>query len=186
MSAPPLVEAAIELLTYLVSISRPACLIGGMVVGRWGEPRATQDVGATVLADFGEELVLFAALLEQFRSRDANPGERARLGRLALLEASNGVRLDLSFAGFPFEREALDRASDWRLAPEIAVSTCSAEDLLIYNLVAGRPQDLADIESIVKRQAPTLDVNRVRHWGQMFAEIKPRPFEAALLRAIDD
>lgn len=47
MTPPRLVEAAEELLVFLSASGRSACLIGGMVVSRWGEPRATKDVDAT-------------------------------------------------------------------------------------------------------------------------------------------
>lgn len=185
MTPPPLIDAARELLDYLETLGRPACLIGGMVVARWGEPRGTQDVDATVLADFGEERELLAALLRRFPSRDPDPAARAELGRLALLQASNGVHIDLSFAAFPFEREVLDRASAWRVADGCEIRTCSPEDLVIYKLVAGRPQDLVDVTSVVRRQGRALDIARIRYWGQAFADIKEdpdllRPFEAAL------
>ena len=56
-----LVEAAAELLQFLDALGRRSCLIGGMVVARWGEPRVTQDVDATVLTGLGEEAALLAA-----------------------------------------------------------------------------------------------------------------------------
>jgi hypothetical protein len=156
-----------------------------MVVARWGEPRATRDVDATVLADFGEEAQLLSALLRKFPSRDPEPLPRAERGRLALLTASNGVQLDLSFAAFPFEREVLDRASTWRIPPGTELNTCSAEDLVIYKLVAARPGDLVDVSGVVRRQGRRLDVDRIRRWGRAFAEIKEdpellHPFEQAL------
>jgi hypothetical protein len=185
MTAPPLVEAADELLRFLREHSRPACLIGGMVVSRWGEPRATRDVDATVLVDFAEECTFLDLLLSRFESRDPDPVPRAELGRLALLRASNRVDLDISFAAFPFELEVLERASDWQVTPAIALRTCSAEDLLLYKLVAARLLDLHDVQSVVSRLGDSLDVERVRLWGGRFAEIleKPElldPFEAAL------
>lgn len=187
MIEPLLLEAARELLDYLLALGRSGCLIGGVVVARWGEPRATQDVDATVLADFGEELTLLQGLLQRFPSRDPHPRKRAELGRLALLTASNGVKIDLSFAAFPFECEVLERASAWQIAPEITIRTCSAEDLVIYKLVAARPQDLVDVTGVVHRQGTRLDVERVRAWGRIFADIKEdpellRPFENDLRR----
>ena len=187
MTEPALAEAAQELLSYLASLGRPACLVGGMVVGRWGEPRATQDVDATVLADFGEEAAVLDVLLRRFKSRDPRPRVRAEVGRLALLTASNGVRIDVSLAAFPFEREVLDRASDWRIPPDLVLRTCSAEDLVIYKLVAARPGDLLDVTTIVQRQGRRLDVDRIRHWGRIFAEVKEdpdllRPFETVLAK----
>lgn len=181
----PLVEAAAELLEFFTTQRRPACLIGGVVVSRWGEPRVTQDVDATVLVDFSEEAGMLRALLSAFRSRDPHPDQRAELGRLALLTATNGVGLDVSFAAFPFEIEVLQRATDWQVTPHVALRTCSAEDLIVYKLVAARLIDLHDVQSIVTRQQDALDVDRVRVWGQRFAEITERPelldpFEAAL------
>lgn len=135
-----------------------------MVVSRWGEPRATTDVDATVLA----------LLRRKFPSRDADPAHRAEVGRLALLTASNGVKLDVSFAAFPFEREVLERATPWSILPDRAVATCSAEDLVIYKLVAARPLDLVDVANIVYRQGRGLDAARIRRWGSIFAEIAIR------------
>jgi hypothetical protein len=133
---------------------------------------------------FGEEADLLAALLQKFQSRDREPLVRAEVGRLALLTASNGVQLDVSFAGFPFEREVLDRASLWRLPPNMTLRTCSAEDLVIYKLVAARAGDLVDVSGIVHRQGRRLDLDRIRSWGRAFAEVKDdpgllRPFEEA-------
>lgn len=185
MTPPRLVEAADELLRFLDANGRSACLIGGLVVSRWGEPRGTKDVDATVLVDFAREASMLDLLLTKFGSRDPDPRQRAELGRLALLRASNGVDLDVSFAAFPFELEVLHRASDWQVTPDIALRTCSAEDLVLYKLVAGRLIDLHDVQSIVSRMGTTLDAGRVRLWGGRFAEIleKPElldPFEAAL------
>jgi hypothetical protein len=185
MTPPPLVQAAQELLQFLMAQDRAACLIGGMVVARWGEPRGTQDVDATVLVDFGEEIAVLDLLLSKFRSRDPLPAQRAEIGRLVLLTASNGVDLDVSFAAFPFEMEVLQRASDWRVTPDVSLRTCSAEDLLVYKLVAARPIDIHDVQAVVSRMGDTLDLERVRLWGGRFAEIVERPellepFEAAL------
>jgi hypothetical protein len=132
MTPPRLVEAAAELLSFLDAAGRRACLIGGIVVSRWGEPRATKDVDATVLADVTEEAAVLDLLLTRFSSRDTDPAKRATLGRLALLRATNGVDLDISFAAFPFELEVLERASDWQVTPHIVLRTCSAEDLVLY------------------------------------------------------
>lgn len=185
MTPPRLVEAAEELLSFLSASGRSACLIGGMVVSRWGEPRATKDVDATVLVDFTEEAAVLDLLLSRFGSRDPDPVRRAELGRLALLSATNGVDLDISFAAFPFELEVLQRASDWRVTPDHVLCTCSAEDLVLYKLVAARLIDLHDVQSVVSRMGASLDLDRVRLWGGRFAEIleKPElldPFEAAL------
>ena len=96
--------------------------------------------------------------------------------------------IDVALAAFPFEIEAIDRATPWPLQESIVLHTCSAEDLVVYKLVAARPQDLVDMEGIVRRQRGRLDLDRIRRWGREFAELKEdpdllRPFEDALRKA---
>lgn len=81
----------------------------------------------------------------------------------------------------------LQRASDWAVTPRVSLRTCSAEDLVVYKLVAARAIDIHDVQTVVSRMGTTLDVGRIRLWGRRFAEITERPdllapFEAALLK----
>jgi Nucleotidyl transferase AbiEii toxin, Type IV TA system len=181
----PLLEAAAALLTFLDGHRIPACLIGGIVVSRWGEPRVTQDVDVAVLAELGDESRIIDVLLSRYRARLADAREFAAANRVLLLEAESHVHIDASLAAFPFEREVIDRASAWQIAPNTRLRTCSAEDLILYKLVAARPIDVHDVQMIVGRQAATLDAERVRSWGRQFAELLGRPdllqpFETAI------
>lgn len=185
---PDLAAAAHEVLGVLDRAGHPACLIGGMAVPRWGEPRATTDVDLSVLAPYGEEGAAMDTLLQHFVPRGPDPRGFALAHRVLLLRATNGVALDIALAAFPFELEALDAASSWELARDVTVRTCSAEHLIVYKLVAARSRDLTDVEGIVRRQAGSLDVDVIRRWGTVFAELKEdpdllRPFEAALKKS---
>lgn len=182
-----LVDAARELIQFLDSAGFTACLIGGLVVERWGESRLTRDVDATVLADYGTEPRVIDTVLGRFAARRPDVREFALAHRVLLVRASNGVDLDLSLAAFEFEREVLDRATPYEYEPGVGLMTCSAEDLIVYKTVAGRPRDIEDIGTVVSRQGHRLDVDRVRRWLRVFAELKEdpdlaRPFEDALRR----
>ena len=181
----PLVAAACELIHFLEGAGFRACLIGGLAVQRWGEPRLTRDVDATVLADYGTEAGVIDAVLGHFAARRPDAREFALANRVLVVRASNGVELDLSLAAFDFEREALDRATLYEFEPGVALVTCSAEDLIVYKAVAARPRDLEDIRTVIMRQVQRLDIDRVRRWLRVFAELKEdpdlaRPFEDAL------
>lgn len=185
---PALAAAAHAVVETLENAGHRACLIGGMVVPRWGEPRATTDVDISVLAPYGEEAAAIDVLLRRFAARAPGAREFALANRVVLLRADNGVQVDVSLAAFQFELEALDAASDWELLPGVVVRTCSAEHLVVYKLVAARTRDLLDVETIVRRQAERLDVDTIRRWGAIFAELKEdpdllRPFEDALRQA---
>jgi hypothetical protein len=44
------------------------------------------------------------------------------------------------------------------------VRLCSPEDLIIHKALAGRPQDVLDIEGVVARQGARLDLGYLRRW----------------------
>jgi hypothetical protein len=66
-----LVTAAHTVLTTLESEGIAACLIGGMVVSRWGQPRATTDADISALAPYGEEGRVVDLLLAHFDPRSS-------------------------------------------------------------------------------------------------------------------
>ncbi len=184
---PTLARAAAEILAFLDSRGRQACVIGGVAVARWGEPRTTQDVDLTVRTEFGTEEAVLEDLLSRFPSRIAEPRRFAVQNRIVLLTLSGGINADVSFASFPFELEAVERSSLWSISSELVLRTCSAEDLIVYKLVAARPGDIQDVIRVVQRQGLRLDIERIRYWGGQFAELKEdpdllRPFEDALQR----
>jgi hypothetical protein len=180
---PHLVSAAQMVLGTVDAVRIPACLIGGMVIARWGQPRATTDADFSVLAPYGEEEHVLDILLARFRPRRPDAKAFAVDHRVLLLETAEGVKIDVALAAFSFEIEAIERATPWRLGESVALRTCSAEHLVVYKLVAGRPQDLVDVGGIVQRQRDRLDVDRIRHWGRIFAELKEDP---DLLRPFED
>lgn len=182
-----LVSAAAAVLSTLDSAGIPACLIGGMVISRWGQPRATTDSDASALAPYGEETRVLDVLLGSFRARRPDARAFALAHRVLLLMSSDGVGIDVALAAFPFEIEAIEFATPWNLGEGISIPTCSAEHLIVYKLVAARPQDLIDVDGIIRRQGRRLDADRIRRWGSEFAELKEdpdllRPFEEAWRR----
>lgn len=183
---PHLLSAAQSVLATLDAAGIQACLIGGMVISRWGQPRATADADISALALYGQEGRVLDVLLTRFEPRRADARAFALAHRVLLISAA-GVGIDVALAAFPFEIEALEKATPWRLGSGITLQTCSAEHLIVYKLVAARPQDLIDVEGIVRRQGARLDVELIRGWGRQLAELKEdpdllRPFENAWRR----
>ena len=182
-SVPELATAAHDVLSLLAAAGVPACVIEGLVVSRWGQPRQTTDVDLSVLAPYGEESHVIDSLLCRFKPRRTDAREFAMQHRVLLLETEAGVGLDVALAAFPFETEAIETASAWTIVPGVDLRTCSAEHLIVYKLVAARPQDLVDVLGIVRRQGRRLDVEHIRRWGRELAELKDDP---DLLRPFED
>lgn len=63
------------------------CVIGGLAVQRWGEPRTTLDADLTLFTGIGEEEQYATALLGRFSSRMTDALTFALSRRVLLLSA---------------------------------------------------------------------------------------------------
>ena len=163
----PLYQAAQEVSTFMTSQRWAFCIIGGLAVVRWGEPRSTQDVDLALLTGFGAEERFADVLLSGFQPRSATARSFALQHRVLLVRAANGVPLDIAFAAFPFEERMIQRVTTFAFAPDCELPTCSAEDLIVLKAFAGRVRDWEDIEMIRSRQRNQLD------WSLILEEFKP-------------
>ena len=161
-----LFRAGLELQRFLEAKGWPFCFIGGMAVIRWGEMRMTQDIDLCLLVGFGKEEIYAAGLLAGFRSRISDPLDFALENRVMLLSASNGVSVDISLSGMPFEEQMIDRATSFPFSSECDLITCSAEDLIVLKAFADRAGDWIDVEGIVIRQGSKLDSKYI--WVRLF------------------
>ena len=64
------------------------CVIGGLAVQRWGEPRLTRVADLTLLTGFGQEGKYIDALLGPFSPRFEGAREFAQANRVLLLSAA--------------------------------------------------------------------------------------------------
>lgn len=181
----PQLEAAWEIGQFLTRRGVTYAIIGGIAVQKWGEPRFTRDIDLSVAYPLATGSAEFVRLITaHFPSRSADPVAFARTTRMLLVTASNGVDVDISLALPGYEDDLFARAVDYEVAPGKSVRLCSAEDLIVHKAVAGRPQDLHDIQGVVLRQGVKLDVTYVRRWLKEFANVLGNPdvierFEAA-------
>ena len=171
----PLLQAGLEFQQFIQGKKWPFCFIGGLAVIRWGEVRMTQDVDLSLLSGFGNEEIYIDALLSRFGSRISNAKDFALMNRVLLLLASNGVAVDISLAGLPFEQEMIERATSLSYSPDCSLVTCSAEDLIILKAFADRTKDWMDIEGILIRQNPGLDFNYIIERLTPLCELKEAP-----------
>jgi len=163
----PTLVAALELQSVLGETGRPYCIIGGVALQRWGEPRFTEDADATVVTRFEFDEEVIQILYSRFSARIDGGPEFSRHSRVVLVRASNGVGLDVALGAFDFEVRCAQRAFEWKLAEGQKLRICTAEDLIVHKAFAGRDQDWADIRGVLLRQANTLNV------PQIFQELGP-------------
>ena len=162
-----LFQAGLELQNFLQKKQWSFCFIGGLAVIRWGEVRMTQDIDLSLLTGFGNEEKYIKELLVNFQTRIPDAFDFALINRILLLSASNGVAVDVSLSGLPYEEQMIARATPFAYSPECSLVTCSAEDLVVLKAFANRAIDWHDIEGIIMRQGMHLDT------GYIFEQLRP-------------
>ncbi|NJL72315.1 MAG: nucleotidyl transferase AbiEii/AbiGii toxin family protein [Candidatus Competibacteraceae bacterium] len=150
------------------------CVIGGLAVARWGEPRATLDADLTLVTGWGNEEPYVRTLLANFPARIADAAAFALARRILLIKATNGVDIDIALGALPFEEEMVRRAVAQRFAPGLSLPCCTAEDLIVMKAFADRPRDWLDVQGIVARQS-NLDRPYILAHLAMLSELKEAP-----------
>ncbi len=167
-----LFEAARQLQEFCDREGWRSCFIGGLAVQRWGEPRVTRDVDITVLAGFGNEERIIDPLLKNYAARIPDAKEYALRRRVLLLAAPGGTGLDVLLGALPYEEKLIDRATPFVISPALEIRTCSAEDLIVMKLFAGRALDVRDAESVALRHGDRLDWSYIDEQLRPLAEVK--------------
>lgn len=147
-------------------------IIGGVAVIALGVPRLTVDIDATV-SGAGLEIDRLAALLGRhgIAARVPNAAAFARQRQVFLgIHKASGTPIDVSIAWLPFEEEAL-AARQRRDYAGVEIRVPRAEDLLIYKLIANRPQDIEDAEGLLLLYARRVDLRRIRAIVRQFAGV---------------
>jgi hypothetical protein len=187
----PLFVAAKEVFEALQELKVPACLIGGLAVQRWGEPRLTLDIDLTLSIDLETEEQVVNGMLKHFKPRISDAKTFALTRRVLLLETSNGIGMDLALGITSFEAKTVERSSPYEFASGFVFPTCSAEDLIVHKCFAGRGRDLADAETVIVRNLGKLDLKYIRHWLRELEQAIENPeisarFEILLRKAGPD
>jgi hypothetical protein len=139
-------------------------LIGALAANRYRiTTRLTQDVDL-LLADAGRGLASLERELVAvgWSVRRASPG-----GEILRLRHPELGAADLILAGTDYEHGALERARVERLGDVQEVRVATPEDVIVLKLIAGRAQDVADIEAILVAK-PLLDESYIESWAEFW------------------
>ena len=178
----PLLRTALELQDFFIRRQWRFCVIGGIALLRWGEPRFTRDIDVTLLAGFGcEDDFIEPILSSTYRGRIPDAAEFARVNRVLLLDSSEGIPIDIALGGLPFEALMVERASLHDFEPGCTLLTCSAEDLMVQKMFAFRTRDIADVEGVATRQRGRLDWTYIEEQLSPLVEVKGQPEIMSLL-----
>ncbi len=168
-------EAAWRLHTFLSARGVPYAIIGGIAVQRWGQPRLTRDVDVTILLPPGAEEPALREIIAAFPPRVNDAVAFALEHRVLPVDVPGASEADLSLGLPGYEEQVIARSVAYDLGEGREVRLCSAEDLIIHKALAGRPQDVLDIEGIVARGGRALDLPYLRRWLEELARVALDP-----------
>ncbi len=163
----------------------PYMIVGGQAVLLYGEPRLTRDVDVT-LGVSTDALPRVLDVAEKAGLRILVDDPEAFVRRtwvLPALDEATGLRVDFIFSWTPYERQAIDRAPVLEVEGT-PVRFAAPEDVVIHKLLAGRPRDLSDVRSILRKQ--TLDLPYLHRWLESFSEALGQDYRAAFDRLWDE
>lgn len=175
MSFGAVFDGALQAQVLCDSLGLKCCVIGGVALQRWGEPRFTADADLSVLVEPGREADVVQALLGKLDARMEDAAAFAMRARVVLARSQSGVGLDIVLAGLPYEERVIERATPWMLGRDGQLRTCSAEDLIVMKAFAGRDKDWADVTGILERQGDKLDLQLIRTELEPLLEAKEAP-----------
>lgn len=143
----------------------------------------TRDADLTIITGFGNEEAYVKPLLATFSGRREDVKDFALQYRVLLLKDQSGTPLDVALGALPFEEASVDRSSYWNIG-NAALRTCSAEDLLVHKVFAGRDQDWLDVRGILARQGKQIDLDQVQDDLFPLLELKGTPESLKRLRIL--
>ena len=170
-----ILEAALSEMTGLLNeLHLDYMLIGGMAVAFWGEPRLTLDVDLTIWVEPGQFESTVEMLARRLPLRTTEPLETARRLRLLPVRASNRVPVDLLFAAWPLEKQAIERAVEHRIGGA-SVRVAPLDYLLFLKLISDRPKDLDDAAKLLHHHRGKVDLLWLERELAQLAESSAQP-----------
>jgi hypothetical protein len=158
-------------ITFLEGADYRYAIVGGIALAQWGVARYTHDVDIKVIVPNMD----YSVLGDELRTAFPDPA-REHLPRNPFIVAVtiDEVIVDFLLALPGYEELIITNAVQRDLGGWSAW-ICSAEDLIIQKVVAGRGKDWLDVESLLIAQHGRLDESYILEWLNQFVEALEQP-----------
>ena len=158
-----------RIITFLNKQKINYLVIGGIAVSVIGEPRETVDIDFCVFIKKGDiEIFLEKARRNGYIVDKKEMLEHAKLtGSFNIRDGT--VQIDFLISSHKLEKSALNRKIEVEMHGVKAYYP-TPEDLILFKIVPGRLQDLADIENIAKRYSGKLDKRYLLDWAKKLSD----------------
>lgn len=142
--------------------------IGGLALSVWGRARLTKDVDIKVALTRDDAHLLLSALPSEYQMLTEKPLESLQQIGFVFVQDPQGIRTDLLLSDNDFDDEVLKRAVVVTTDSGASIRVCTAEDLVVYKLIATRAHDQEDALNVILRQGKRLDSKYIENWLEQF------------------
>lgn len=162
-------------------------VIGGQAVLLYGEPRLTKDIDITLGVGV-DQLDRIKAIVDRLGLRYLTKSVDDFVKEtmvLPVIDQKSGIRIDFIFSFSPYERQAIEKARNVPLG-RTQVKFASLEDVIIHKMIAERPRDIEDVQSMLLKN-PGYDSRYIEKWLSEFDSAlgkKYRELFAELVRGL--
>lgn len=166
-----------RLATDLDGLGVDWALVGGMALAVRASPRYTRDVDVVVAVsdDQEAERLILALRHRGYRDKDEGVLEDELTGRLWTMrlvapgDEAEGTIVDLLFASSGIEPEIVEAAEPVELVKGLTVPVVRSGHLIAMKVLAGRLQDLSDIQMLRAEIEPE-EIARARRALELIAQ----------------
>jgi hypothetical protein len=146
-------------------------VVGGIALSQWGVLRYTHDVDLKVIVPEADYSGIRAQLLAAFPERAR---QHVPQNPLIVAVSIGEVIVDFLLALPGYDQQIVERA-ELRDLGGFTAWVCSAEDLIIQKVIAGREKDWPDVDSLLRARRSKLDYAYIEEWLGQFAEALETP-----------
>ena len=146
----------------------PYMVMGGLGLSVWGRVRVTQDVDLVIgLHERDEEDFINGLIKAHFlpAAPKAIVGHRLLVCRYLKTTKGLPIEVDFFFARGAYQKQALRRAIKVALG-RLEIRVIAPEDLILHKLLADRPIDRLDVQTIFEEQAGRLNTKYLTRWAR--------------------
>ena len=151
-------DAIVRVANLLKNHNLAFALIGGLASSIRGRLRVTGDIDIVVDCEVSAAVLLLKQMDEKSFQPFVEDAEISirQFYVLPIVDVESGTPIDLAIGASGFEKMIVERAST---PAGYSIPVATAEDLLLMKMMAGRSQDIGDVNGIVEICQDTIDWN---------------------------
>jgi len=152
-------------------------IMGGIALQAWGRERVTRDIDLIVyLGEIEREKFLDTLIKRGFKiskKESLNAKEPSLPISCYYEEKTYGLWLEIDFfiAQTVYQKKALERSLEIEVLGK-KIKIVQPEDLILHKLLANRPIDRVDVESVISEQKESLDKDYLFYWARVLGVSK--------------